>query len=116
MPLSENKLYFSINFFNLKISSLKVNELFELLDQYIQRYGKTPIAWNTHSDFFNNYTFGTAIVQNGGVFFDENNDYYCDNGFCHVIGDGGNMLATEQAVLALDALTLAEEGSSLYEF
>lgn len=56
------------------------------------------------------------FIKDGKTLYDVLMDYYCDNGFCHVIGDGGNMLATEQAVLALDALTLAEEGSSLYEF
>jgi hypothetical protein len=43
-------------------------------------------------------------------------DFSCDNGFCHVIGDGGNLFATEQAMMALDALLLMEEGSCLYAF
>lgn len=43
-------------------------------------------------------------------------DFHCDNGFCHVAGDGGNLLATEQAMCALASWSLMEEGSSFYAF
>lgn len=56
------------------------------------------------------------FIKDGRTLQDVLVNFSCDNGFCHVVGDGGNLFATEQAMLALDALSLMEEGSSLYAF
>lgn len=44
-------------------------ELFEVCGK-AKAQGLKPIAWSTSNDFFNRYVFPTAIVQNGGVFYD----------------------------------------------
>lgn len=41
--------------------------------------------------------------------------YYKDKAFEHKKGEGVNMMATEQGLLALDAIRLGKEGKSIYE-
>ena len=47
-------------------------ELLELCEAYKQATGNTPIAWNTSGDYFANYVYISAILQNGGTLYDEN--------------------------------------------
>lgn len=56
------------------------------------------------------------FVKNEKSLYDVLLQFQCENGFCHVVGDGGNLLATEQAMCALASLELMEEGSSFYAF
>lgn len=46
-------------------------ELLELCEAYKQSTGKTPIAWDTSGDYFANYVYISAILQNGGTLYDE---------------------------------------------
>ena len=47
-------------------------ELLELCKKVKQEKNITPIAASTHDATFYRYVFSTAIMQNGGTFFDEN--------------------------------------------
>lgn len=47
-------------------------ELFEVCEAYKQATGNVPIAWNTSADYFSNYVYISAILQNGGTLYDEN--------------------------------------------
>ena len=40
--------------------------------------------------------------------------YKTDKGFCHVKGDEADIMATEQALMALDAVKMAEKGEKLF--
>lgn len=48
------------------------SELIRLCKKVAAEKNITPIAMSTEDDFFTNYVFTTAIVQNGGVFYDDN--------------------------------------------
>lgn len=55
-------------------------ELLELCRQFKNGEGNTPISWSTTLDFFANYTFPTAVIQNGGHFYNDEfkADWYSD--------------------------------------
>ena len=55
-------------------------ELIELCDKVAQGENILPIAWDTSLDFFSMYVFPTAIVQNGGHFYNDTYraDWYSD--------------------------------------
>lgn len=61
-------------------------------------------------------TSDERFVKKDKNLYDVLMDFQCDSGFCHEAGDGGNLMATEQAMCALASLSLMEEGSSLYAF
>lgn len=46
------------------------DELVDLCEQAATELNITPIAWSDSINFFTNYVFPTAIVHNGGVFYD----------------------------------------------
>ena len=52
-------------------------ELISLCGRVAAGENITPIAWSTSLEFFVDYIFPTAIVQNGGHFYDEET-YYAD--------------------------------------
>ncbi len=55
-------------------------ELLELCRRFKNGEGSTPISWSTSLSFFADYTFLTAVVQNGGHFYDDEfrADWYSD--------------------------------------
>lgn len=48
------------------------SELIDLCDRVAKGEGIVPIAWSTEDDFFSDYVFTTAILQNGGYLYGEN--------------------------------------------
>ena len=56
------------------------------------------------------------FIKDGITLIDALNSYYGESGFCHVLGGEENMMATEQAFMALTALNrLADGKSALYD-
>lgn len=51
------------------------SELLALCKKVKEGENITPISWITNLDFFRNYVFGTAVIQNGGYFYNTS-DYY----------------------------------------
>ena len=57
----------------------------------------------------------TRFVKNGHTLTENLLSYVAPGGgFCHTAGDGGNQMASEQALYALAAIRCAEQGGSLY--
>lgn len=84
-------------------------ELIALCTEVANAKGIVPIAWPTKLDFFYNYIFPTAILQNGGHLFDQDT-YYAD-----WYSDADNLTAVKKAIKSIrDLMTsspqIAAEG------
>lgn len=53
-------------------------DLIALLERIAEGENITPIAWSTSLGYFTQYLFITALMQNGGHLYDENDNYYAD--------------------------------------
>lgn len=46
-------------------------ELLDVCKAYKDKYSKVPIAWVTGGDYFNEYVYTSAVLQNGGKLYNE---------------------------------------------
>ena len=56
-----------------------------------------------------------AFIKDGVTLKDGLMEYLVDRGFCHEKDGEEDIMATEQALMGLDALKLAEEGKRLFK-